>query len=191
MGQVGLVGLEISSLWHGLRRRRPCHNGGGVPWNKDSRDLMDSVSIPSTSEWVAEFNGQDYRFSTVEALKVFLDQVETAEAGDLFVFMDNGPLPWWRGWQVLDTVFHLLGRGRRDIIPRFELEWTAGYASLCYLDDSWSEHRARDLTNPVAPSEEIRLRISGGEPTPLPLDECMDVSRAFAAIRQFLDTGAR
>ena len=139
------------------------------------------MSTESGQFWIAEVDDVQTEFPTAEALVAHLAALEQEASGHLWVLTDRGPTKGWR---------RFFGP-KRDVTPCFTVEWDTGFASLIFLDDSWSEYRAIDSGQPVSPSEEIRLRISHGEPTPHPTEQCMDKARAFAAMREFIASGDR
>jgi hypothetical protein len=141
--------------------------------------------MTSDFEWVAEVEEEvPTRFQTAEELKAFLAELEQTVSGHLVIDKDYGLFRprWWE---------RLLGRSGRDRRVCFMLGWRGSYARLDFMDDCGSVYIALDHEQPVDAPEDIRLQLSGGEPTPAPPEECMQKTRAFAAAREFIDTGTR
>jgi hypothetical protein len=140
------------------------------------------MSLPVSGEWIAQYNEIERRFPAKDQLAAYLASLETAPAGQVAVLIDRGPASRWERFMT---------ETKRDIVSCFSLEWDGAYASLTFHDDAWGEYRAIDHEHPVHSTEDERCNIAQGEPTPLPLEECLDKSRAFRAIREFLNDGAR
>ena len=145
--------------------------------------------ITSEFKWAAEVgaaeDAEPIYFRSTEELKSFLVELERREAGQLHVFKDYGkrPLRWW--WQRLFRVadWHTL--------PCLTLFWCDRYATLMFHDEASSEYHAL-APSPVADvPTEIRLLLNFEEPTPASSEECLQKTRAFAAAREFIDTGVR
>jgi hypothetical protein len=139
------------------------------------------MNLPVEAEWIAEFDGVETRFPSKDQLAGYLASLNTRPTGCVSVLIDRGPVRGWRG---------LLGP-KRDVVSCFSVEWDGAYASLIFHDNAWSEYRAIDHERPVWPTDDERRKIAHGELTPPPQDECMDKTRAFTAISEFLRIGAR
>lgn len=145
------------------------------------------MEIMSDFVWVVEVEeGVHLRFPNGGQLKALLDEQDQLDNGQVFVQKEHGMIRarWWQ--RVFGSPAYI-----RDLEFCFMLDWHGPYASLVFLDGAGSEYRALDLKQPVDAPEEIRLQLSGGEPTPAPAKECMQKTRAFAAVREFIDTGMR
>lgn len=143
---------------------------------------------PSATEvdkitYIVEQNEVETRFETVEEVCDLLDRLETEASADFWVGIDRGRRPSW--------VRRLFGMSERLVTPCFSIERAGEVATLTFLDDAWSEYRAVDPDRPVDVSEELRRKVSGGEPTPADPEVCMTATRAFAAARHYLLNGVR
>jgi hypothetical protein len=131
--------------------------------------------------WILELNESAHQLASRVEVLPLVAQAQRLTAGTLSLVVDRGPRPW----------FHrLLGVGR-VVDSCFALEWAEKCACLIFQDENASEYRALDLTHPIEASQELRLRVAHGEPTPAPLDECMATERAFMAVREYLERGTR
>ena len=160
-------------------------NAGFAAYRSVRQSLMRGGVVVNTvpdGDWIAEVNDVDTRFRTKDDLIAHLSTLEPLAAGSLSVQVDRGPT---KGW------LRFLGGAKRDIEPCFTVEWAGSYASLIFHDDAWSEYRAIDHEQPVVASEDERRKIAHGELAPHPTEECMAKTRAFVAIREFLESGAR
>jgi hypothetical protein len=127
--------------------------------------------------WKAELDEEETRLRTNTEVLSWLSDAESRVTGRVWVVQDLGPSTKW---------LRYIGGPKRDVRPHFAVEWSGDFARLIFLDDAWSEHRALDTTNPVAPSKEILEQISHGEPIAHPVEECMGKRRAFDAMREYL-----
>jgi hypothetical protein len=107
-----------------------------------------------------------------------LDRLAELGDVDVWVLIDRGQR---RGWFL-----RLLGYRREVLSPCFHLEKTGEFAALTFLDDVWSEYRAVDPDHRVEAPEDVRLKLSGGEPTPAKPEFVFSAIRAFAAAKEFL-----
>lgn len=134
--------------------------------------------------YVIEQNEQETCVPTTEeACRLVRLACDETDA-DLWVLIDHGR----RQRSFLER---LAGASDRDVEPCFHLEKTGEVAALTFLDGAWSEYRAMDPGHPVEATEAQRLKISGGELTPQPLEFCMDASRALEAALAYLREGER
>lgn len=134
--------------------------------------------------YIVEQDEVETRLETAEQVCELLDRLEASPAADhLWVLIDRGRRPSW--------IKRLFGRSERLVTPCFYLQKAGEVAALTFLDDAWSEFRAVDADRPVEASEEVRRKLSGGEPTPADPEVCMTATRAFAAARHYLLNGAR
>ena len=139
------------------------------------------MSTDAREAWIADSDEVETRFDSKEQITAHLCSLEQQARGDVCIKIDHGPI---RGWR------RFLGM-KRDVTACFAVEWDSGYASLIFFDDAGSEYRVIDGAHPVAPSEQVRRNIAHGELRPHPIVECMDKTRAFAAIRDFLSRDSR
>ncbi|WP_435105916.1 Imm1 family immunity protein [Arhodomonas sp. AD133] len=133
-------------------------------------------------EWLYELDEEDNVARSRAELDQVLGRAEAMPSGRLWVGVDGGPRPWWH---------RLVGLQPRFVEALLSVEWAADYASLIFHDENWSEYRAMDEALVVQPDEQVRARIAHGEARPHPVEECMHRERAFKAIRELIDTGAR
>lgn len=131
--------------------------------------------------WTIEVAEVDTLFSTTEAAISFVNNLQTQASGQAFLFHDCGPVKGWKRFF----------RAKRIVQPCCAMEWDGPFASLIFFDDAWSEYRVVDEAHPVQPTDDQRRRIAHGELTPHPLEECMQQSRAFGLVREYLDTRTR
>jgi hypothetical protein len=140
------------------------------------------VEDRTSGEWVIEVNEKDTRFRTTEEVISHLGKLEATPTGKASLLLDLGPVSGWK---------RFLGAPKRDVSPCCAVEWDGPYGSLIFHDDAWSEYRVIDEARPVQATEDQRRRIAHGEPTPHPVEECMEKARAFAAIREYLGSRTR
>jgi hypothetical protein len=145
--------------------------------------------MTDNSRWILEVGtvekADTFNLRTPDELKSLLGELEQRESGELCGFQDYGKrvLPWWQ---------RLLGCSDWYCVQCFTLLWHTDYATLMFHDESLSEyHAVTTLTPGVEIPVEIRIRLNFDEPTPAPLQECLQKSRAFAAVFEFIDAGAR
>jgi hypothetical protein len=137
-------------------------------------------------QWEDEVQWDDKvetRLETAEEVCRFLDRIATEVDADFWVLIDRGRRPSW--------VKRLFGLSERVLTPCFHLQKAGEVAALCFLDDAWSEYRALDPERPTDVSEETRLKLSGGELTPVDPEECMTAARAFVAAHHYIMSGKR
>jgi hypothetical protein len=132
--------------------------------------------------WICELDGADGRVATSDVVVAWLSEAGAQSKGRLSVVFDCGPSKSWLRFLCAPT---------RELLPYFSVEWAGDYASLIFHDGAWSEYRALDTTNPVEPPEELRKQIAHGEPVAHPVDECMLKVRAFQAMRERIESGAK
>ena len=104
-------------------------------------------------------------------------------SAEVSVVIDRGRRPSW--------LKRLFGFSERIVTPRLILQKAGGVAALTFLDEAWSEYRAIDPDRPDGISEDVRLKLSGGKPTPADREVCMTADRAFEAARHYLLRGTR
>jgi hypothetical protein len=139
---------------------------------------------PIEGSWyIVELDEAETRIDTVEQVCDLLDRIAASESADVCVMIDQGRRPSW--------LRRLFGFSERLVTPCFVLQKAGGLAALTSLDGAWSEFRAIDTDRPDGISDEIRLKLSGGEPTPADPEVCMTADRAFAAARHYLLHGTR
>ena len=139
------------------------------------------MSIASYEIWQLEINGLEHSVGSMQALCSRIADAESFAKGRLSVTVDAGPRPFWQ---------RFLG-AKRFVEIFFAVEWFEDYASLIFYDENASEYRVIDKAEPVTATAEVRSKIAHGEPDALALDECMHKARAFRAVAEFLQTGAR
>lgn len=125
-------------------------------------------------EWLTELNDQRATIAA-EELPKWLEAAESLGEGGLWLGRDGGLRPWWH---------RFLGLQARYVDPLVSLEWYSNAAALIFHDENWSEYRALSLDTSELFSEEVRARISHGEPKPTPQEECVTKSLAFRAVRE-------
>ncbi len=143
------------------------------------RSLESHMSVLAHDEWFLELDEKEEIVSSLEQVKKRIVDAQTLLSGSIALCTDNDPLPWWQR----------LFRGGKDVRSYFRIEWFRDVAALIFHDENWSEYRAIDHEHVVSTSVESRKKISFGEPQPLKEIYCMEKSRAFSAISEFLDTG--
>ena len=74
---------------------------------------------------------------------------------------------------------------------RFAIEWSGEICSLIFFDDAVSEYRAISSNPSRELDDQTRIKVSHGEESPHPLEECLPLSEGLRAIRDFLDSGNR
>ncbi len=135
------------------------------------------------------FKDQDILyFQTTEELKAFLSELEQHPEEAIHVFKDYGRRPARTWWERLFS-----GRLVWERMECFTLYWYDEYAALVFSDEQSSEYHAIDHQHPMVDvPTEIRIRLNANEDgSPIPSEECLQKSRAFAAAREFIDTGVR
>jgi hypothetical protein len=133
--------------------------------------------------YIVERDESETRLETAEQVCDLLERVAASGSADVWVLIDRGRRPSW--------LKRLFGFSERLVTPCFYLERAGDVATLTFLDDAWSEYRAIDPDRPAEVSEEIRHKLSGGEPTPADPDVCMAAGRAFEGARHYLLRGTR
>jgi hypothetical protein len=126
---------------------------------------------------------EEVRLETAEEVCRFLDRIASEVDADFWVLIDRGRRP--------SRVKRLFGLSERVLTPCFHLQKVGEVAFLIFLDDNWSEYRTLDPERPTDVSEETRLKLSGGEPTPVDPEECMTAARAFVAAHHYIMSGKR
>lgn len=134
--------------------------------------------------YIVEWSGSEARLPDARRVCELLEQIVAVDAADVWVLIDHGRRQ--RSW--LERLF---GVSDRDIEPCFWLAQAGNVAALTFLDGAWSEYRATDPDRPVRATTEQRMALSGGEPTPAPLEVCLPSARAFAAAVEYLQRGER
>ncbi|MDX1584383.1 MAG: hypothetical protein R3338_12365 [Thermoanaerobaculia bacterium] len=156
-----------------------------APLSDIGSGAMDT-SIPletSTGDFLVEIDETSIgTFSTPAAVLDCLEQLSESRSGAVTVWQDMGSRPWWQ---------RFLGLGARDLNQRLALQWCEDAAALIFFDDDAGEHRVLDRDHPVHASEDVRLRLSHGESSPAPPEECMPTDRSWLAIREFMLSGRR
>jgi hypothetical protein len=117
-----------------------------------------------------------------EVIPALTAALQTRRRGRVDISKNYGKRPWWERY---------LGMAPRMIQMHVAIEWCDGSAALIFLDDAAIEHRAMDPEQSVLVDEQIRCKISHGEPTPAAEDECISLLRAQQAITEYLQTGER
>ena len=140
------------------------------------------MDISAIGPWYFELNDEDHVFASAREATDAVQACQDLAQGRLSISYDDGPRPRWQ---------RFFGLAPRYVSVFAALEWADGFASLIFLDDNWSEYRVLDDKNPVTPSDDIRARIAHGESFPCLANECMDKVRAFQALQEALQTGAR
>lgn len=135
-------------------------------------------------EYIVEVNESETRSPNLESVLGLLAKVATSERAEVWVQIDHGRRR--RSW--LERLF---GVSDRHIEPCFWLAKIGDVAALTFLDAAWSEYRATDPACPVEATEDQRLALSCGEPTPAPLEVCLRADRAFTAATEYLARGER
>jgi len=138
--------------------------------------LLEARVEPETGSWIVQADGADERCGSVDGVLECLANLEARTSGQAAVTIDLGPVTGWKRFLGI----------KNQSSPCFAVEWDGAYASLIFHDDAWSEYRAIDEAQPVQPTEAQRKRIAHGEPEPHPVAECMDKTRAFRAMREYL-----
>lgn len=133
--------------------------------------------------YIVAQNDAETRLGTVEEVCDLLDRIAASESADVSVVIDRGRRPSW--------LRRLFGFSERIFAPCFLLQKAGGVAVLTFLDEAGSEYWAIDADRPDGISEDIRRKLSGGEPTPADPEVCMTADRAFAAARYYLLRGTR
>src|SRR5689334_4768810 len=121
------------------------------------------MDISAIRPWYFELNDKKRTFDSSREVTDAVAACQELEQGRLSISYDDGPRPKWQ---------RFLGLAPRFVSGFAALEWANGFASLVFLDDNWSEYRVLDTQRPVSPSEDTRVRISHGEQSPQPLNEC-------------------
>ena len=132
--------------------------------------------------WQIELNDTEEVADSVAAVMQILTMAQSIATGRIVISYDNGPRPWWH---------RLLGSGRRYIAGFVYIQWAEEYANLMFHDENWSEYRALDPAHPVSANDKIRSKISQDGATPFAAEECLEKTRAFAAVRETLQSGNR
>lgn len=139
------------------------------------------MGMHSHKYWELEIEGTDNTIQSLADLQERVAMAAKSSNGRLFLSADAGPRPLWQ---------RILG-AKRFVELLFAIEWCEGFATLMFYDENASEYRAIDKEHPVSPSEDVRRRIAHGEVLPCPVDECMEKTRAFRALSDFMSEGNR
>jgi len=131
--------------------------------------------------WLVELNEQELSVSP-EDVGTLLANAKKLSEGKLWIGKDGGPRPWWH---------RFLGTPKRYVDSLFSLEWYSGGATLIFHDENWSEYRVLKPSGGQSFPENIRKKISHGEPKPAPDEECIETEQAFRAISEALNKGCR
>jgi hypothetical protein len=135
----------------------------------------------SSGNWVIEIDEVETSFATTDEAIPFVNNLQDQQSGRAILTLDYGPVKGWK---------RFLG-SKRNVSPCCAIEWNEPIASLIFFDDAWSEYRAIDESHPVQATDDQRHRIAHGELSPHPLEECMELTRAFAAVREYLGSRTR
>ena len=147
--------------------------------------MKNNPELTTLGTWTVQFREDEpRRFAQKRDVFPYLSEVmRQHSAGRIDVDEDIGGRSW-----VSRFVF---GLHSRLLLMHFAVEWSGDVASLIFLDDAASEHRALDRERPVQADEATRIAIAHGEVTPHPLDQCVALDRAQQAIEEYLRTGVR
>ena len=129
-------------------------------------------------------NEEEYHsFESKEEVLHFMDLAANRESGLLTVskIVDAGNYGWWR---------KIFASKRIDSKVLLQLYWYLDYARLILSDDRSSEYYAYVTITSMVP-EEISRALSAGEPTPAPVEECIDKRTAFQAAYEFIEIDLR
>jgi hypothetical protein len=133
--------------------------------------------------WTVESGETTARFKDKREIARYISKLVLEQAsGRIDVDEDVGARSWFA---------RLLGLHSRMLLGHLALEWAGNFASLIFVDDAASEHRAVDAEQPVQLDEETRLRLAHGEVEPHPVEECMSLARALKAIEEYLQSGTK
>jgi len=123
------------------------------------------------------------RFTQKSDVFPYLSELMRQHSGRIVGDEDVGGRSW-----VARFVF---GSHPRLLLMHFAVEWSGGVASLIFIDNAASEHRALDRERPIQADAVARKAIAQGEVTPHPLNQCIALGRAQQAIGEYLKTGVR
>jgi hypothetical protein len=132
-------------------------------------------------QYVASVNDVEHRFATLPELDNFLAGLEREGTVSVFVDMDLGPT---------GRLSRFFGGPKRDIQPCFSLRKAGAWASLMFLDEAYSEHRAVDPGQQAAPDATV-LKALADPGESVPPAECMSAASAFRAAREFMGKNGR
>ena len=134
--------------------------------------------------YIVEQDEAETRLETIEQVCDLLDRIAASASAEVSVVIDRGRRPSW--------LKRLFGFSEKDChpMPHFAEGRRRGRTPT-FLDEAWSEYRAIDPDRPDGISEDVRLKLSGGEPTPADREVCMTADRAFEAARHYLLRGTR
>jgi hypothetical protein len=140
------------------------------------------MATVSELSYIVEQDETEARLETAEQDCDLLDRLATGASADLWVLIDrdgaralsNVSSAGSTGWSLRASTWR--GRETWPLSPSLT---TRGASTGQYPD------------RPAKVSDEIRHKLSGGEPTSAAPDVCMTASRAFAAARHSLLRGAR
>jgi hypothetical protein len=133
--------------------------------------------------WIATAgpSGKPLEFATRDEVVEWLSVVCGSESGEVSVARGGASRSWWQ---------RMTGARPAWSVAIFAIEWYRGVATLMFYDDEDDEYRAVDPVSEVATDQEIRKKISHGEPDPVAVKYCIAKDRAFAAVRERLVTGS-
>ena len=140
------------------------------------------MDLSAINLWHLELNDSDHTLVSAAAVAEAVLVAQLSDRGKLSVSYDDGPRPRWQ---------QLFGLAPRSASGFAALEWAGDFASLIFLDNNWSEHRALDTQHPVDPPDVVRTQIAHGELAHHPTSECMAKARAFQALQEALQSGNR
>ncbi len=146
---------------------------------------MKSPTLPQTTtgDWCISF-GDTLSLATNsnDALMKVLDLIGKNQDGRVELVEDMGPRSW---------IGRFFGLSQRIYQNHLFIEWFEDIASLIFIDDADSEHRAKSTGDEKIKTEEKRRHIAHGELEPHPIDQCMPVTEATRAIDDYLKSMKR
>lgn len=134
--------------------------------------------------YIIEVNEVETRLTDPASVSDLLMGIAASVAAEVWVMIDHGR----RRLNFLDRLF---GGSDRDVEFCFWLAKAGDVAAITFLDRACSEYRAVDPAHPVRATDEQRMALSGGEPTPAPTEVCLRASRAIQAAVEYVQTGRR
>jgi hypothetical protein len=134
--------------------------------------------------YFVELSEVETRLPDVDAVFVFLDRAFLGDFEELWVAVDCGTRK--RSWFE-----RALGSGEQDIRSLCMLQKSGELAALTFVDDAMSEYLATDPVNPTSPTDAQRMALSSGEPTPAPVELCLQADRTLRAAKEYLRSGER
>jgi hypothetical protein len=131
-----------------------------------------------------------YEFSSSFQVTKKLQELEELDDGSIAVSKTYGHKKdsWFKKVFVAShpTAFQIL----------FIIQWHLDWGSIVFLDSNAGEYRALqqvagDTVNRDYVPENVLVALSGGEPTPLPRNECLEKCQAFKAAFEYIGTDRR